>query len=165
MQSFLQGYIIQFNSNLIKKLLFKNSPSRRKIIVIAKIRNQPKTTQTTQKPPKLAKNHLNHPKIKANQPNHPQKEKTNSKKNICFFYYSEKWSGNVITVTTLSLLFYFSQLSSLFTQCQYDFISKMTTACDEFVSEYSVPRIITQYQGLSLRTSAMDYPDFYFLLD
>ena len=36
-------------------------------------------------------------------------------------------------------------------------------ARDEFVREYSVPRIITRYQGLSLSTR--DYPDFYFLLD
>ena len=36
------------------------------------------------------------------------------------------------------------------------------TARDEFVSEYAVPRIITQYQGLLLSTK--DYPDFYFLL-
>ena len=34
-------------------------------------------------------------------------------------------------------------------------------ARDEFVSEYSVPRIITQYQGLSLSTSK-DFPDSFF---
>ena len=60
--------------------------------VTAKIRNQPKTTQTSQKPPKPAKNHpnqpkttqtnqkppkpaKNHPKIKENQPKTTQKSK------------------------------------------------------------------------------------------
>ena len=60
---------------------------------------------------------------------------------------------------------------------------KVDSARDEFVSEYSVPRIITQYQGLLLSTrdyysvsgiitqyqglllSTRDYLDFYFLLD
>ena len=68
--------------------------------VTAKIRNQPKTTQTSQKPPKPAKNHpdqpkttqtsqkppkpaKNHPKIiqnpAKNQANHPESQSTNSK--------------------------------------------------------------------------------------
>ena len=42
-------------------------------------------------------------------------------------------------------------------------IGKWAAARDEFVSEYSVPMSITQYQGLLLSTK--DYPDFYFLLD
>ena len=61
--------------------------------VTAKIRNQPKTTQTSQKPPKPAKNHPNQPKTTEtsqkppknhakpakNQANHAESQSTNSK--------------------------------------------------------------------------------------
>ena len=52
-------------------------PSRTVLgIVIAKIRNQPKTNQASQKPPKPAKNQPNHPKNQSKpaktQPNHPK---------------------------------------------------------------------------------------------
>ena len=61
--------------------------------VTAKIRNQPKTTQTSQKLPKPAKNHPNQPKTTQtsqkppknhrkpakNQANHPESQSTNSK--------------------------------------------------------------------------------------
>ena len=49
------------------------------IIVTVKIRNQPKTTQTSQKPPKPAKNHPNQPKTTQTNQKPPKPAKNHPK--------------------------------------------------------------------------------------
>ena len=49
----------------------------------------------------------------------------------------------------------YSKITTFF---RYAYLNTLNAALDEFVSEYSVPRIITQYQRLLLSTR--DYPDF-----